>query len=113
MFIPGAIDALGIGDGDPMCMSGAVEPVAGGGLGAVVMPGIAAIVGTGVAFAGAGVGVAFLAGAGVGIGMPGMGAIVGCAAKTGETLRTVRKAATLKRVASKRTSCWTATYYAP
>ena len=96
-MFPGAIDALGDGEA----------------FGAIVMPGIGAIVGTGEAFAGAGVGVAFLAGAGVAIGMPGMGAIVGCAAKTGETVRTVRTAATLKRVASKRTSCWTATYYAP
>lgn len=90
-----------------------MEPVAGAGLGAVVMPDIGAIVGTGDAFAGAGVGAAFLAGAGVVIGMPGMGAIVGWAAKTGETVRMIKTAATLKRVASKRTSCWAATYYAP
>ena len=40
------------------------------------------MVGAGEAFAGAGVGVACFAGAGVDIGMPGIGAIVGCAAST-------------------------------
>ena len=96
-MFPGAIDALGDGEA----------------FGAIVMPGTGAIVGTGDAFAGAGAGVAFVAGAGVAIGMPGMGAIVGCAAKAGEMVEAIKTAATAKRVASKRTSCWTATYYAP
>jgi hypothetical protein len=97
MSISGAIDALG----------------SGAGLGAVVMPGIGAIVGTGEAFGAADGDVAFLTGAGVAIGIPGIGAIVGCAAKTGEKVRAVRTAATLKRVTSKWTSRWAAAYYAP
>ncbi len=73
------------------------------------MPGIGAVAGAGVSD-GLGNG---LPGAGVLIGMPGMGAIVGCAAKAGETVRARSTAARLIRVASKRTSCWTATYYLP
>ncbi len=103
MFIPGAIDALGAGDRDGTGSGGPGFIVGGGELGAIVMPGIGAIVaaGAGVAcFAGAGV--AFFAGACVAIGMPGIGAIAGCAARTGEAVRTIKAAAaTIKRVASK------------
>ena len=106
MSIPGAMVALGVGDAGPMCIPGAMEPVGGDGLGDIVMPGIGAIVGAGEGFAAAGVGVLFFAGAGVAMGMPGIGAIVGCAARPGETVRTVKIAATLKRVASKQTSRW-------
>ena len=95
MFMPGAIVA---------------DAGAGDGLGAVVIPGIGAIVAAGDGFAdgaagaGVGVGVFFFAGAGVAIGIPGMGAIVGCAATAGEVVRVMRNAATAKRVASKGTS---------
>ena len=88
MFIPGAIDALGAGDAGPMCIPGAMELIAGAGVGV----------------AGAGVGDAFLAGAVVGIGIPGMGAIVGCAASPGDMVMRVKTAATLMRMGSKRTS---------
>ena len=81
-----------------------MELIAGGGLGAGVMPGIGAIVEAGDAFSGMGVGVALLTGEGVAIGMPGMGAIAGCAARPGETFRTVKTATTPTRVKSKRTS---------
>ncbi len=89
MFIPGSIDAVGAGD-----------------LGAVVMPGIGAIVGDGEAFAGTGDGGLFFtgAGAGVAIGIPGMGAIVGCAATAGEAVRTIENAVTAKRERNKGTS---------
>ena len=110
MFIPGAMDALGVGDAGPMCIPGAMVPAGGDGLGASVMAGIGAIVGAGEGFGAAG---AFFAGAGVPIGMPGIGAIVGCAARTGEMVETIKIAATLKRVASKGTSRWAATYYVP
>ncbi len=102
-----------MGDAGPICIPGAIEFVGGDGLGAAVMPGIGAIVGAGKGFAGAGVGEGFFTGAGVAMGMPGIGAIVGCAARPGETDRTVRTAAMLKRMASKQTSRCAATYYAP
>jgi hypothetical protein len=108
MFIPGAIEALGVGDGGPIRIPGAMDGpgliVAGGALGALVIPGIGAIVGDGEGFGTAGGGVAFFAGAGVVIGIPGMGAIVGCAATPGDTVARRKTATTLKRVASKRTS---------
>jgi hypothetical protein len=90
VFIPGAIDALGVGDAGAMRIPGAV-----------VMPGIGATVGAGDGFATMGAGVAFFAGAGVAIGIPGMGATVGSAARPGEAVTKRMKAATLKRVASK------------
>ncbi|HWT07327.1 MAG TPA: hypothetical protein VN224_16290 [Xanthomonadales bacterium] len=96
MFIPGAIDAIG-----------------GGGLGAIVMPGIGAIVGTGDAFAAAGLGVLFFTGAGVAVGIPGMGAIVGWAATPGGAASAIENAVTARRTASKGTSTKMATYYAP
>jgi hypothetical protein len=88
MFIPGAMVGFGYVDG-----AGVAGPI--------VMPGIGAIVGEG--FAAFGAGVAFFAGAGVAI--PGMGAIVGWAPRPGETVRAIRAGMTLKRVASKGTSC--------
>ena len=87
MFIPGAIDVIGTG--------------VGRGLGVIVMPGI-------------GAGVLFL-GAGVDIGMPGIGAMVGCAATPGDAVTTIENAATTtKRKASKGTSGATIrVYYVP
>jgi hypothetical protein len=108
MFIPGAMDALGNGVAGPIGMPGAMVACGfmdGDGVaGPIVIPGIGAIVGVGEGFAAFGAGVAFFAGAGVAIGIPGMGAIVGWAAKLGETVTRTKKAAMLRRVASKSTS---------
>jgi hypothetical protein len=87
MFIPGDVDGLGAGVAGP-----------------IVTPGMGAVAGVGAGFAAFGAGVAFFAGAGVAIGIPGIGAIVGWAAKPGETVTRTKKAATLRRVASKSTS---------
>jgi hypothetical protein len=83
-----------------MFIPGAMEPVGGDGLGAAVV-------------AVAGVGVGFFTGAGVAMGMPGIGAMVDCAAIPGDTVSRVKTAATLKRMASKQTSRCAAAYYAP
>ena len=97
MSIPGDIDAAGAGV-----------------LGAIVVLGIGAIVGGGDAFGAAGVGALFFTGAGVAIGIPGMGAIVGCAAIPGDAVRTIENTAMAKRVTSKGTSGKRRrTYYAP
>ena len=114
MFIPGAIEAAGAGVADACGNGGPGFIVGGGGLGAIVMLGIGAIVGAGDAFVAAGVGALFFTGAGVAIGIPGMGAIVGCAATTGEAVRTIQNAAMANRVTSKGTSGKRRrTYYAP
>jgi hypothetical protein len=102
------MDALGVGDAGPIRIPGAIDGpgliVGGGGLGAIVMPGIGAMVGVGEGFATVGAGAAVLRGAGVAIGIPGMGAIVGCAAMLGETVPKTTQAAMLRRMASKGTS---------
>lgn len=115
MFIPGAIDAAGVGDAGmriPGAMVGPGFTVAGGELGAVVMPGIGAIVGAGDGFAAVVAGSVFFAGAGVAIGIPGMGALVGCAARAGETATETKKAAMPRRVTSNGTSSEYQAYYA-
>ena len=99
-----------------MFIPGAIVAADGAGLGAGVIPGVGAIVGAGDVFAGAGAGVRFFIGAGVAIGIPGMGAIVGCAATPGDAVRAIENAieATAKRTAGKGTSGMTAgAYYAP
>jgi Ni,Fe-hydrogenase III small subunit len=93
-------------------MPGAIERIGAGVPGLTVVEGIGAVVAAGEGFAGGGMGVAF-AGAGVAIGIPGIGAIAGCAARPGDIVRTMKTAAAPKRVASKRTFRWEATYYAP
>jgi hypothetical protein len=86
------MDAAGAGDAGVIFIPGTI-----------VIPGVGAVVGVAEGF-GAGVGVAFLAGAGVAIGIPGMGPIVGSAARIGEMVVATKNATTLNRVASKGTS---------
>jgi hypothetical protein len=107
MFIPGAIDVIGAGVADATGRGGP-EFVAGGELlGAIVMPGIGAIVGDGDAFAAAGLGVVFFAG-GLAIGIPAMGTVAGGAAAPGDAAN-ARPKAKANAVTARRTAS-TGTY---
>jgi hypothetical protein len=81
-----------------------MDALGAGVAGPIVIPGIGAIAGVGEGFAAFGAGVAFFAGAGVAIGIPGMGTIVGWAVSPGETVKTRKNAAMLRRVTGKSTS---------
>ncbi len=78
---------------------------AGGTAGAVVIPGMGAIVGAADGFAVMpGIGAMVLAGVGLAFGIPGMGAIVAGAASPGATVRRTRAATRVRRSGNKGTS---------